>query len=377
MKKIMIIAAALMMASAGFAQKQERTNAFMYNKNGQLDKAKASIEKAMVHEKTVNDPKTWEYAGIIYYNIAVSEEFKSIEPDALDKSFNAFQRCMELDMNFAQENAMDIVPRVNALSTLYFQKGVEGFNTSDFETAAINFKKSFDVGQMMGKNDVDALTNAAMSSVKGGKYEKAIEYYMQLKALGQTDADYYKYLASAYKGMGETERMMNTIAEGREKYPDDSGLMAEEINALLEQGKSSEALDPLKDMIKVNPNNAALYFILGTVYGTEGNTDIYNADSAEFFYKKTLEIDSTMTDAAYNLGSLYIARSNKLTAQANDLDLSKQKEYEKLIEQSNAILREGLPYLEAAYNAQKDETLKTILKSVYVKLKMNDKAAEL
>lgn len=377
MKKLVLIAAALLMTTVGFAQKQERTNAYMYNKNGQLDKAKVSIEKAMVHEKTINDARTWEYAGIIYYNIAVSPEFNSIEPEALDKSFNAFKKCMELDMNFAQENAQDIVPRVNAVSTLFFQKGVEGFNTANFEMAADNFKKSFDVAQLMGKNDVDALTNAAMASVKCHRYQEAVSYYMQLKALGQTDAEYYKWLATAFKGMGETERMMSTIAEGREKYPEDSNLMAEEINALLEQGKATEALEPLKEMIKVNPTNAALYFILANVYGNDANGDIYSTDSAEFYYKKCLSVDENMTDAAYNLSSLYIAKSNKLIAQANDLPLSKQKEYDNLMEQANGILNEALPYLEKAYAAQPDETLKSILKTVYQKLKMNDKAKEL
>jgi len=65
MKRLLVLVAMLITASSVFAQKSERTNAFMYNKNGQYDKAKEAIDKAVEHPKTIEDSKTWMYRGII------------------------------------------------------------------------------------------------------------------------------------------------------------------------------------------------------------------------------------------------------------------------------------------------------------------------
>ena len=58
MKKIALLLGLSMMLSIGFAQNFERTSAYNYNRDGKLDKAKESIDKAVKHEKTMNDAKT-------------------------------------------------------------------------------------------------------------------------------------------------------------------------------------------------------------------------------------------------------------------------------------------------------------------------------
>lgn len=84
--------AIIVAAGSLFGQTKERTSAYMFNKNGQYDKAREAIDKAIVHEKTINDPKTWMYRGIIYLNIVFSEQYSSLDPQALEKSLESFKR---------------------------------------------------------------------------------------------------------------------------------------------------------------------------------------------------------------------------------------------------------------------------------------------
>ena len=51
MKKVMILLVIALTANVMMAQKKDRTDAFMYNKNGQYAKAMASIEKCVNHEQ--------------------------------------------------------------------------------------------------------------------------------------------------------------------------------------------------------------------------------------------------------------------------------------------------------------------------------------
>ena len=91
MKKLMILLAVLLTANVMMAQKKDRTDAFMYNKNGQYEKAMASIEKCIHHEqflgmKPNEQSQAWLYRAAIYQNILQSddEKLKAKVPNALE-----------------------------------------------------------------------------------------------------------------------------------------------------------------------------------------------------------------------------------------------------------------------------------------------------
>jgi len=91
-------------------------------------------------------------------------------------------------------------------------------------------------------------------------------------------------------------------------------------------------------------------------------------------------LDSTYYDAHYNLAMVYITLSNQKTVLANEITGTSKAEierYNKLAEESNEYLRQGLPYAQTAYNAQPSDDLKHLLKTMYVKLQMLKEAKEL
>lgn len=378
MKKIVLVLALLVATTAAMAQKAERTNAFMYNKNGQYDKAREAIDKAIVNEKTALDPKTWMYRGIIYLNIVFSDQYRSIDPEALPKSLESFKKAMELDPEDTEKQMIDILPRVNAISQQYFAIGVERFNAQDFNIATDNFIKAYDVAGLIKSVDTMAIENAALSSLRGENFPKAIEYYGVMQSLGVEKPDIYKNIAMAQRSMGDIEGMKKTIDAGRAKFPEDTGLLLEEINSYLALGQGAKVVDDLKNLVEKDPTNYSIYFVLGTIYGDDTKTDMYQLETAIGYYKKAIEIKPDYYDAIYNLGALYINESNKLQMQANDLPLTETKKYDELTEQANVIIREALPYLETAYqmDPSNQETV-LVLKSIYTRFKMNDKLESL
>lgn len=81
------------------AQTDNVRYALMNVKRGYLDKAKAFIDEACIHESTKNDAKTWYYATIVYYRIGQSDKYQNIAPDWMAKAQSAAMRCNELDNN--------------------------------------------------------------------------------------------------------------------------------------------------------------------------------------------------------------------------------------------------------------------------------------
>ena len=107
-----------------FAQQGTVTNAFLYHKDGELDKAKTAIDKACLHEKTSLKAKTWFYKGNIYMDIYTTDkaEYKNLANNPGEIAHGAFKKSIELDSpegeyaKLSQQGMKDL--STNALSVV-------------------------------------------------------------------------------------------------------------------------------------------------------------------------------------------------------------------------------------------------------------------
>ena len=384
MKKLMILLAVIFTANVMMAQKTDRTNAYMYNKNGQYEKAVEAIEKCVNHDgflgmKPKDQAQAWLYRGMIYLNIHQNAELATKYPDCLEKAYEALQNCIKADAGYAKDNAQDIYPRIAAIAVNFFQDGVENFNNQVYPQAAVSFRKSYDISLSGANPDTSALVNAALAYQRGGMYEEALANYEDLKNLGYKNVDLYKNMAICYNGLGNEEKSFEMIQAGLEKNPGDASMIIEKVNIYLKNGRGEEAIADLNKLHEMDPNNASILFILGTIFGDDTH-EIFDADKAINYYQEALRVNPTFYDADYNLAALYINLSNKKKAEANEITGFSKKEIERynaLVAEAEEILRTGLPYAEEAYRAQPSDDLKHVLKTMYVQLKMMDEAKAL
>jgi tetratricopeptide (TPR) repeat protein len=170
------------------------------------------------------------------------------------------------------------------------------------------------------------------------------------------------------------------INAGLEKDPGDANLILEKVNAYLKEGKGADAIVDLEKLLELDPQNAQLLFVLGTIYGDESNKDVFDTEKALQYYNQALAINPNYYDATYNIGVLYTTMANKYIEEANEITGFSKAEiakYDGLIEQANELLRTGLPYLQRAYETQPSDDVKNVLRSIYVKLKMTDEVKAL
>ncbi|MCR5659339.1 MAG: tetratricopeptide repeat protein [Bacteroidales bacterium] len=390
MKKVMILLVIALTANVMMAQKKDRTDAFMYNRNGQYEKAMVSIEKCVNHEQFLgmkpNDQcQAWLYRASIYQNILQSgdEALIAKAPNALEIVYESLMKCLENDdfMNDSQ-NQMEVATRIGSVLTSYYSQGADDYNNGKYAEAAPLFKKAYDIAKSLGGGtDAGEMLNlAATSALRAEDYTTALAYFNELKNNGTETAEVYRHLAACYNGMGQPDQAMAMINAGLEKDPSDANLILEKVNAYLKEGKGAEAVADLNKLHELDPENAQLLFVLGTIYGDENNKDVFDTEKAKQYYEQALAIKPDYYDAIYNIGVLYTGMANKYIEQANEItgfSKKEQEEYNNLIEQANGLLRTGLPYLQQAYEAQPSDDVKNVLRSIYVKLNMTDEVKAL
>ena len=387
MKKVMILLAVLLTANVMMAQKKDRTDAFMYNKNGQYEKAMASIEKCVNHEqflgmKPNDQSQAWLYRAAIYQNIIQSgdEALIAKAPNALEAVYESLMNCMK-NKEFLDENKQEIYQRVGSVMTTYYTQGADAYNAGKYAEAAPMFKKAYDIAKSLGSSDANDMLNlSAQSSLFAKDYSTALSYFNELKANGYDRDDLYRHLVACYNGLGDSENAMAMLNAGLEKNPSDAHLILEKVNVYLKEGKGAEAIEDLNKLLELDPNNPQLLFAIGTIYGDESNKDLFDVEKARHFYEEALKVKPDYYDATYNIGVLYTGMANKYIEQANEItgfSKKEQNQYNGLIEQANEMLRTGLPYLKKAYDAQPSDDVKNVLKSIYVKLNMMEEVKAL
>ena len=409
MKKVTLLIVMLaFFANVSMAQNKERVNAFNYNKNAQgyittaeqftkqnradkaakqmsfakieLGKAKASIDLAAENEETKNEARTWHYYGIVYYKIAAYPDFNDLDPEALDKSLNAFIKIIELDPAYAndRQNMFDIYQHIQSITSNYFNRGAVAYENGEYKEAIDCYMSAYKSNLVIGQKDNEALLIAAQIALYNAKdYETAIAICNQLLAEQYESPKVYQFLAVANSQLGNDEDILKYINEGRVKFPEDDNLVNEQINAYLKLKREAEIIDQIKEMANKNSNNSIYCLIIGTIYSNQ-ESEIYNVDSALVYYNRAIEINPNDENAYINVGSMYIDKSAALINKANELPLDKFKEYDALIAEAKVFDEKALPYVEKAYElVPTDDAIRQALRTLYVRLKMMDKARAL
>jgi len=158
-------------------------------------------------------------------------------------------------------------------------------------------------------------------------------------------------------------------------FENDKMLINMELDIYLKQGRSGELIQKLDNAIASDDQNPMYYFARAITY--EGMKD---KEKAEADYKKTIEIDPNFYDAYYNLGVLYINKSNALVEKLDQV--YKQSEFDKIDGEITALYKVAIGYFESALeNPEMGEVerkdLAGTMKRIYAKLKNESKVAEM
>ena len=429
--KHIVLTASILVSVSTFAQKEElKALKKIYAK--EEIKGKDLVEYKDLVSKV--EPLAVEESDKIYANF-YKVMTPVLESLAVDKTMTPVQIQAAL-MKLASPKAIsDLATGLNA--TLDFEKktGKKVYTDDINETitsfkpqllqAAIamgNSKKYKEASEilysiyLLDKKDQDNLFDAASYAVNALDYDKALDYYNQLKILNYTGEGTLLWATNKASGKEETFNTKNErdiyVKSGTHEKPRDQKLPSQKGEIyknialiLIEKGRFEEAKAAVVEARKVNPNDKSLILTEAELYyklndfdnytrlvnealaNDPNNVDlVYNLgvissdgnkfEEAEKYYKRALEIDPNYFNANLNLAELKLRGDEKFVAEMNKLGTSEKdnKRYEVLKAEREKNFKSILPYLEKAVEIKPDnDAAKRTLLSVYNALEMTDK----
>lgn len=399
MRKIAFILTILIFASTAFAQNSKVVSAYNYRNSGKLDKAKKAIDEAVANEKTSIDAKAWFYRGNIYIDIYRSEDenYKNLDPDALNVSYDSYKKALELDAK--KKYTDEIIKFMPVLGEAYYNDGANKYNDgmqnigidtvaseASFMQSVAAFENAYDIYQQSGINDTATIYYISVASELAHDYPKAKLNMQKLIDMGYEEPSVYTSLGNIYYSQDkDTEKALATFAAGREKFPLDLNLLLNETNVFLSEGMTDEALNNLQRAAEIDKENPTIFFAIGAKYNevvddTTKTEEVRNGafDRAIEAYQMAIDLKDDYFDPNYNMGALYVNKASAFIEIANKLPFEEQEEYDRLKAKADEYLNKSLPYLEKAHVLQPEDMSTMIsLKEIYIRLKMNDKLAEI
>lgn len=409
MKKIIFSLGLLAISFSIFAQKREVTSTWSYLKDGFLDDAKKSIDKAAVHADTKEWYRTFYFKGQVYQELGITEnkKYKSLcGENCLDISYEAYLKSIRLNFTDPANKSLDIetqvgfakfvkiimkndnrdfedteslidilMNRLPALSNAFVNQGVSFFQSQKFGEAYDKFEKAMDIATLSFKLDTQLVYFTSIAALRSDKFKEAQELNSILikanyGANEEEQVGIYLNQSQAYAKTGDTVKMLDILEKGIQKFPNSNyPLVIETFNYYVNKGESQKAFGYINIAIDKNPNDPQFYVIKGTLL-----EEMKKKAEAQVEYENALKIDSENFDANYSLGAFYYNSAvDTLDWAEKNIPINQFAEMNKYKDIANVQFGKSLPYLEKSYSLQpKNLNVLTTLRTIYYRLGKNE-----
>lgn len=415
--KYVILASALLISVATFAQKDQIKNAEKALKSGDAQGAITILKDAenlVANAKDTEQAQYYFVQGNAYLDLANKkvEEGKNLLAAA-----GSYKKLIEVEnASGKQKYSTQAAASITNIKGLLINSAIADTQAKNNVEGA---KKLYEV-YALDKKDTINLYYAASTAVNAQDFDLALPMYEELKQLNfsgkgtlylatnkvnsnednfasakdrdmavklgthekpRTEAvpskrgEIYKNLALILVQKGRIEDAKKAIADARKANPEDTSLLLTEANLYLETKDLEMYKKLVGEALEKDPNNADLVFNLGVISAGAKN----NAD-AEKYYLRAIEINPNYTNAYLNLAALKLEAEKPIIDEMNKLGTSAKdmKRYDVLKAQRESVFKGVIPYLKKANELDpKNEDVAKTLIGVYSALEMTAEAKAL
>ncbi|MGB3197800.1 MAG: hypothetical protein WBB17_08770 [Saprospiraceae bacterium] len=424
--KNLVIISFFLIASISWAQEPEKEVKSADKKYGlynldtkgnasKLWEAKAIIDAVSTNPAVSEQHKTWITKGKIYNAIAATQNDSLVIAQTMKKdakltfpnsgvdAYNALTKALSTSVkSFEKKDALEAIQETSQFLNNF---GYYQYKAGDFNSAFQNFNAVILIEKDMKANNMKSVFTkeadynnqlyiASLCAMNDKKIKEVLPYLEELSAKNFNDennagASIYEGLFEYYQAIDEA-KASSILSEGRQKYPEVSSLLFQEINFFLKKGKLNELIDKLKLAISKEKSNVSLYSTLGNVYDNlcqkeweAGNMakgdEYYNEGIMQ--YSEALKIEPDNFNALYSLGACYYNKAAQISKEMNKLsnDYSKEgtRKYDAKKAEMESYFDKALPNFESAEKKDpKDKNTIIALKEIYAKKGNIQKASE-
>jgi tetratricopeptide (TPR) repeat protein len=427
--KHIVIASALLASLSSFAQKDElKKLKRIYDKDqpsaNDLTEFKANLEKLQPLAISEADKIYYDYYRVsiptleiasLGPKISQNKLMEFLQPKAISEMTDVYNTTLEYEKKSGKKQfTNDINEAFKAIKPML----INGSNFLADQKKYVEASAVIHSVYKMDKKDQNMLFYAASYAVAGNDYDKALEYYNELKKINysgegviylafnkQTNeeenfgvnktlrdmsvnsakthekprdekipskrGEIYKNIALILVEKGKTDEAITAVQEARKISPEDEGLLFTEMDLYLKLKDFDSYTNLVNESLAKNPNNADLVFNLGVI-----SANANKIEEAKKHYLKAIEIKPDYFNAYLNLSELLLRGDEKFVEEMNKLTTSEKdnKRYAVIKAEREKNFNSILPYLEKAVQLDPtSEPAKRTLLSVYNALEMTDK----
>ena len=375
MKKVLVALTMTMTLGLSAQEAPKVTSAIIALRGNELVEAKGFIDEATDIIASKNQAEIKEkILSKFYYNKSLIYSKIAASPDAatkaLDENANDVAAQSILDLIKFESAAKkqpytdDAIQNIPNIAYNYLIEASAAYESGDYEGAYHGYMSAFELkkNELLGEFsslDTGLLFNAGIIAGQSGNIEASVEAFRSCLDLGYKGITYtatyvtsgapqqypnktamekdlelglatdpvvgddvrpsvYISLINAYKKLEDEENYTLTLSEARANYPENKDLLDIQLQSFLDNKDYDGALANLDEAIEKNPTKGIYHFVKGNILQTE----LKDLDAALTEYKRAVELDSTLSDAMYMCGLVYIDRANEITEQMNNLGYS-------------------------------------------------------
>lgn len=408
--KYVMLASALMLSLAAFAQKKELKAAEKAVKGGDAKEVLTLLKAVEPVLANATDEEKAQYY-FLKANAYLDLVDKKVDTDTnMAIAADTYKELIAAEKASGKlKYSSQAATSITKIKGLLINSGVAATKENNNLEGA---KKLYEAYQL-DKKDTIYLYYAASTYVSAKDYDKAMELYNELKKINYSGkgteylatskvngqevgfasaaerdravklgthekprteeipskrGEIYKNMALILVDQGKIAEAKKAVADARVTNPDDSSLMLTEANLYLQTKDFDKYKQIITEVLAKNPNDAGLVYNLGVI-SANANDNV----EAEKYYKRAVEIKPDYTNAYINLAVLKLQNEKVLIEEMNKLGTSDKdmKRYDVLKKKREDLFRSTLPYLQKAYELDPDnvDIVKT-LSGVYSALEM-------
>ena len=408
--KYVLLASALLISVATFAQKDQIKAAEKLLKGG---KSQEAVTILMEAESLLSNATDVEKAQFFFVkgNALLDLANKNVDANTnLSLAAKAYQDLIAAEKTSGK--AKFSTQAAASITDIKFKLINGAIADSKVDKHSDSAKKLSDA-YLLDKKDTINLYYAASTYVNAKEYDKALELYNNLKTLNYsgkgtsyfavnkltTQEDFfttaqerdrmvklgthekprtevvpskrgeiYKNMALILVEKGKTEEAKKAISEARLANPEDTSLTLTEANLYLETKDYEMYKKLIAEVLEKNPNDADLIFNLGVL-----SANAKNVADAEKYYKRVIEINPKYINGYINLAAMKLENEKAIIDEMNKLGTSAKdmKRYDELKKKREELFKATIPYLEKAVELDpKNVDVSKTLLGVYSALEM-------
>lgn len=401
MKKVLLVAGAVLMSAVGMAQVKDvkKAQGLIMGEMPNFEEARRLISGAEENPETKDDANTWYVAGLIGYQESEQEMNKRYLGQQVDfnvvgvaqqESYLCWKKANELASILVQDKKGNMVMdkknvtiKKNIASKLLDYWNNQGllayagslYEKQDYEGTYALYKMYISIPDLPVMQDEKTQAkivrdtiyqeirhNAGMLAYSAGKYQESADIFSELVKGDFKAVNAGEYLYSCYLNMKDSAKAYEIMDQCIELFPNEARFMQARINAYVGEKDYDNAVKLLDKAIAQDPQ--AQYFnSKGSILSMQAKFD-----EAVATFEEGIKIDPNNSDLYSNYGYVYVEKGNKLNDAATYLN---DKEYTQARKEIDAAYRAALPLFEKAYQLNKDNyDCVRALRSLYYRLGM-------